>query len=62
MESKRMDAAVKGEVHYHGKPCKKCGSTVRYVTTGVCVECAKAASSAVRLKVQELRRQARESA
>lgn len=59
MKSPRFAAAEKGEVHYTGSPCRKCGSTLRYVTTGVCVECAKAASNAHREKVQAIIRQAR---
>lgn len=62
MNSPRFTAAKNGEVHYTGSPCRKCGSTTRYVTTGVCVECAKAASNAQREKVQAIIKQAREGA
>ena len=60
MDSIRFEAAKRGERHYEGTPCKRCGSTLRYVMTGSCVECTKAKSLAHRLKVQEQLRQARE--
>lgn len=32
---------------YHGKPCKKCGATLRYRARMTCVECDKARSRAI---------------
>ena len=31
------------EYHYHGKPCKRCGGTLRYTRNRGCVECLKTA-------------------
>lgn len=60
METARLQAANAGDKHYEGSACKACGSTLRYVTTGACVQCTKTKSMAHRLKVQALIRQARE--
>lgn len=60
MEAARLQAANAGDKHYDGSPCKTCGSTLRYVTTGACVQCTKAKSIAHRIKVQAMIRQARE--
>lgn len=35
----RKLAKFKGELTYHGSPCKKCGTTLRYVSCPNCVEC-----------------------
>lgn len=38
----RCKAMAEGEVHFHGKPCRYQGhGTIRYVTSGSCVECTK---------------------
>lgn len=39
MSSPRIEAAKKGEKRYIGKPCKTCGSTLRYTINTGCVEC-----------------------
>ena len=39
MESPRIQAARKGERKYQGKPCKKCGETLRYTINSACVAC-----------------------
>lgn len=39
MTSPRVVAAKKGERKYHGKPCKTCGGTERYVINAGCVSC-----------------------
>ena len=36
-------AMFNSERHFHGEPCAKCRSTVRYKASRNCVECAKAA-------------------
>lgn len=33
------EARTKGDKHYTGTPCIKCGSTLRYVQSGACVPC-----------------------
>ncbi len=35
----RKEAKEAGEKRYAGKPCVKCGNTIRYVSTNKCVEC-----------------------
>ena len=35
----RREAIEKGENQYHGKPCKSCGDTLKYVTGYNCVAC-----------------------
>ena len=37
----RQIASEKGEKFYQGKPCKKCGSTLRYTSMTGCVNCTK---------------------
>lgn len=59
MDSLRFEAAKRGEKHFDGTPCRRCGATLRYVMTGSCVECTKAKSLAHRLKVQEKLREIR---
>lgn len=61
--SERLEAAARGDIHYHGSSCVKCGSTLRYVTSGTCVACSSKASresqSKLRKKIALLREQAR---
>lgn len=40
--------------HFHGEPCAKCGSTVRYRSTRNCVGCAKANVKAKRANLTDL--------
>lgn len=40
MNSPRIEAAQNGERRYQGKPCKKCGGTLRYTINSACVACA----------------------
>ena len=35
----RREAIEKGENQYHGKPCKSCGDTLKYVSNWGCVAC-----------------------
>ncbi len=37
----RQVASEKGEKFYDGKPCKKCGNTLRYTSMTGCVNCTK---------------------
>ncbi len=37
----RQIASEKGEKFYRGKPCKKCGNTLRYTSMTGCVNCTK---------------------
>lgn len=62
MSTPRMQAAKNGAIHYLGSACKRCGSSVRYVTTGVCVDCTKANNNSVRAKIAQLRKEAKEGA
>ena len=39
MNSPRLEAAKNGERRYQGKPCKKCGDTLRYTINSACVAC-----------------------
>lgn len=41
----RNAALLAGATHYKGKPCHKKHGGVRYVSTGACVDCYKAARS-----------------
>jgi hypothetical protein len=62
MEKPRIAAATKGEVHYEGSPCRNCGSTLRYVSTGQCVACVKTKTESRREEIRELIRAARAEA
>lgn len=35
----RKEALESGATHYHGKPCKSCGETLKFVTGYSCVTC-----------------------
>lgn len=54
-----MKAAEQGKTHYEGQPCKTCGSTLKYTSTGNCVPCSKTATAEQRRKVRELLAQAK---
>lgn len=59
MKSPRLQAAEKGQTHYEGTPCRTCGTSLKYTTTGNCVACSKAKTSETRAKVRELMEQAK---
>lgn len=37
----RARAAIAGEQYYESDPCRACGGTIRYVTSGACTTCRK---------------------
>ena len=51
--SPRFIAARQGEMFYHGKPCKKCQATERYVSTGNCRACQIKTIKLLRLRQKE---------
>ena len=53
MQHPRRSALLSGETHYHGKPCRKCKSTLRYTLSADCVACS-------RKRATEVKRQERE--
>ncbi len=59
MESQRLKAAQQGEHRYHGKPCRACRETERFVANGNCVACAAQHSQKYREKIRELIKKAR---
>lgn len=56
----RMDAARRGETKFHGKPCRRCGGTERYVCSSNCIACQKSVSNRYHTKVREARLEAQE--
>lgn len=62
MENERLKAAQQGEPRYHGKPCRVCGETERFVTNGNCIACAAKHSQKYREKVKALIDQAKAGA
>ena len=54
----RMEAAQRGETKFHGRPCRRCGSTERYVCSSNCIACHKSVSNVYHSKVREARKQA----
>ena len=40
----RNKAREKGLKHYHGEPCRACGSTLKYTSTASCFSCNKASA------------------
>ena len=52
INSSRLQAQFAGQKKYHGRPCKNCGTTEKYVENYLCVMCArdKARNRARRLK------------
>ena len=40
----RNEAREKGLKHYHGEPCRACGSTLKYTSTASCFSCNKASA------------------
>lgn len=54
MKSPRLKAAEQGNTHYDGQPCRTCGNTLKYTSTGNCVVCTRAKTNDHRAKVREL--------
>ena len=52
VNSSRLQAQFSGQKTYHGRPCKNCQTTEKYVENYLCVMCArtKARTRAQRLK------------
>lgn len=52
VNSSRLQAQFSGQKTYHGRPCKNCQTTEKYVENYLCVLCArnKARTRAQRLK------------
>lgn len=46
----RVKAQFEGRRRYHGRPCKNCGGTEKYVENYLCCECAK---NKARIRAQE---------
>jgi hypothetical protein len=53
MESPRFAAARAGQNKYVGKPCPKCGGTLRYVINAGCVACLKKIKSISQEKLRQ---------
>lgn len=60
--SQRLEFAKAGMKHYHGKPCKNCGETLRFVISADCVSCNRKRSLANSKKVREAIKEAMERA
>lgn len=58
MNPSRIEAATEGRLQYEGRPCKTCGTTLKYTKSGACVQCAKTKTEAQREKIRELIKQA----
>lgn len=54
MDEARIEAAMRGDIKFIGKPCRVCGNTTRYTKNGVCVECALRASRQQRKMIKDL--------
>lgn len=61
-QNTRLEAAHLGAKHYSGKPCTKCGSNLRYVSSCNCVHCTKDRSTKLRMHVRDLTRAAQQQA
>lgn len=57
----RYDAALRGSLHYEGRPCRACGATTKYTSTSQCVPCTKRKTNEHRAHVRALLRAVRES-
>ncbi len=51
--------AKKGEVHYQGRPCRKCGETLRYICSSNCVACAVSRSQRRHETIRKLMKRAK---
>jgi hypothetical protein len=59
MEPERLAAAMRGDTRYHGRTCKVCGSTQRYVTSSSCCRCQAERNLRIRRKVATIQHAAR---
>lgn len=59
MEPERLAAAYRGDTRYHGRTCRVCGSTQRYVTSSSCCHCQHERNLKVRRKVSSIQHAAR---
>ena len=50
----RIQAATEGRKRYETKPCKRCGSTTRYTSSGACVACTGARTITRDKRIREL--------
>lgn len=57
----RLAAASEGRTTYEGTECSKCGGTLRHVSSGGCVACAKVRGKASAEKTRDRLREAREA-
>lgn len=55
----RMEAAQRGETKFHGKPCRRCGGTERYVCSSNCIACQKSVSNVYHTKIKQALTEAR---
>lgn len=53
MLTARKIAAAEGKTRYHGKACRKCGDTERYVSNNNCFECSKKHAKAYDQRIRE---------
>jgi len=58
--NKRRAAAERGKIRYHGGPCRKCGGTERYTSSGACVHCVNEQAKAYREEIREMMERASE--
>lgn len=56
----RTEAAIAGATIYVGRACKICTDNRRYVSDCQCVTCAKARAKVRRLRIRDLRLEAKE--
>lgn len=56
---KRMAAAKAGRTTYESAPCRVCGTSERYVSNAVCVQCARNRATQTRAAIRDIRMQAR---
>ncbi len=55
----RTEAATKGEPFFQGRPCKRCGGTLRYTSNRNCVPCQKMHAERDHQAVRDLLSQSR---
>lgn len=55
----RRKAADEGRIHYEGRPCARCGGTLRYVVSANCVACLLTDSKRRQRELREAVRKAR---
>lgn len=59
MPMPRRKAALEGLIHYEGRPCARCGGTLRYVVSANCVVCSLKDSQRRQQELREVMRKAR---